>query len=102
MGTLAANAIAPGLLDRYLARTGFGAQQTDRDRPADQPANLWYPADGGDGHDFGAHGIFDEQAKGRSYQLWASHHHGILGDAAAAGLAATAGVAARRLRRWAR
>ena len=30
VGTLAANAIAPGLLDRYLARTGFGSQQTSQ------------------------------------------------------------------------
>ena len=29
MGTLAANAIAPGLLDRYLGRTGFDSQQTE-------------------------------------------------------------------------
>ena len=28
--TLAGNAIAPGLLDRYLARTGFAAQQTEQ------------------------------------------------------------------------
>ena len=38
--TLLANAVAPGLLDRYLARTGFSSQQTgtteDR-RPAGQP-----------------------------------------------------------------
>jgi hypothetical protein len=32
MGTLAGNAIAPGLLDRYLARTGFKSQQTDQPR----------------------------------------------------------------------
>src|ERR687894_2829264 len=29
VGTLLANAVAPGLLDRYLARTGFDSQQTD-------------------------------------------------------------------------
>ena len=28
VATLAANAVAPGLLDRYLARTGFSSQQT--------------------------------------------------------------------------
>src|SRR4051794_23585770 len=44
--TLAANAVAPGLLDRYLARTGFAGQQTDERQPADQPANLWEPVDG--------------------------------------------------------
>ena len=83
--TLAANAIAPGLLDRYLGRTGFASQQTKDKRDPDQPENLWEPADGLQGKDFGAHGIFDDQAKPRSTQLWASHHHGLLGAGAAAG-----------------
>lgn len=88
--TLAANAIAPGLLDRYLAATGFSSQQTDQPRDPQQPTNLWQPADDTDGHDFGAHGIFDAQSHTRSGQLWASQHHGSLG--AAAGLL-TAGIA---------
>ena len=96
VGTLAANAIAPGLLDRYLARTGFKAQQTaDRQDPA-APANLWHPADGVHGHDFGAHGAFDEESVARDPQLWASQHHGLLG-VLAAGSAAAATLA--RLRR---
>ena len=33
-------------------------------KPPDQPANLWEPADGPDGHDFGAHGLFDDRALG--------------------------------------
>jgi NAD(P)-dependent dehydrogenase (short-subunit alcohol dehydrogenase family) len=89
--TLLANAVAPGLLDRYLARTGFDAQQTDQPRPADQPANLWDPADGDLGHDFGAHGLFDDRAHARSAQVWASQHHGTL---AAAGAGLVAGVVA--------
>ena len=91
--TLIANAVAPGLLDRYLARTGFDAQQTDADKPADQPANLWEPADGSDGRDFGAHGLFDDRAHQRSLQVWASQHHGLL---AAGGAGLLAGVAAAR------
>lgn len=83
-GTIVANKVVPGLLDRYLARTGFGSQQTGEPKPADQPANLWEPADGDDGHDFGAHGLFDDKALGRSPQLWASQHHGLLGAAAGA------------------
>jgi NAD(P)-dependent dehydrogenase (short-subunit alcohol dehydrogenase family) len=89
--TLAANAIAPGLLDRYLGKTGFSSQQTKHSRPADAPANLWEPADGADGKDFGAHGIFDDGAKRTAPQLWASQHHGMLAGAAAA--LATAGAA---------
>ena len=91
VGTLAANAVAPGVLDRYLARTGFASQQTDQDRPQDAPENLWEPADGPNGHDFGTHGIFDDRAKDRAPQLWASHHHGLL---AAAATVVVGGVAA--------
>src|SRR2546430_1808078 len=56
--TLLANAVAPGLLDRYLARTGFRGQQTDQPRDPDQPANLWQPADGPREPDYGAPGRF--------------------------------------------
>lgn len=92
--TLLANAIAPGLLDRYLARTGFSAQQTERPRDADRPSNLWQPAD--EYQDYGAHGEFDDRATSRSAQLWASQHHGVLAGAAAT----VAGVAtAARVRR---
>src|SRR5262249_47034423 len=89
--TLMANAVAPGVLDRYLARTGFKSQQRPERRPDDQPANLWEPADGAEGRDFGAHGDFDDQAHDRSAQLWASQHHGLL---YAGGLALLAGAAA--------
>ncbi|WP_297601903.1 SDR family oxidoreductase [Mycobacterium sp.] len=95
--TLAANALAPGILDRYLARTGFDSQQTDQRRPSDQPANLWEPADGRSEDDAGAHGEFDDKAKNRSLQLWASQHHGLLAAAGGA-LAAGLGWAATRRR----
>ena len=97
MGTLAANAIAPGVLDRYLARTGYKSQQTNQDRSPDQAENLWNPADGTNGKDYGAHGAFDNKAVDRSEQLWLSHHHGLLGAAAGALAAGAAlGVALAR------
>jgi NAD(P)-dependent dehydrogenase (short-subunit alcohol dehydrogenase family) len=77
-GTLLANAVAPGVLDRYLARTGFSGQQTEEPRDRNQPANLWEPADGAGEPDAGAHGVFDDKATSRSVQLWASQHHGLL------------------------
>jgi NAD(P)-dependent dehydrogenase (short-subunit alcohol dehydrogenase family) len=98
VATLAVNAVAPGLLDRYLARTGFKGQQTEQPRDPEQPANLWEPADGEVGHDFGAHGIFDDRSSQRSAQLWASQHHGTLGTVAA-GLLVGTGLAARAVRR---
>jgi short-subunit dehydrogenase len=96
--TLAANAVAPGLLDRYLARTGFDAQQTDQRQDPDAPVNLWEPADGPDGRDFGTHGIFDDRAKNTAPQLWASQHHRLLAAAAGGMLAGTAALLLGRRR----
>ena len=65
------NKLAPALLDRYLARTGYDAQQHDgREDPA-RPDNLWEPVRG----DHGAHGDFDERAHAGSFELWADTHH---------------------------
>jgi hypothetical protein len=95
--TLAANAVVPGLLDRYLGRTGFKSQQTDAPHDPNQPGNLWQPADGPRGHDYGAHGIFDSRSTSRSLQLWASQHHGLLAGLGAGSIAA-AGALWRRAR----
>ncbi len=95
VGTLVANAVAPGLLDRYLARTGFGPQQSKAPRRPDQPVNLWWPAEREDGQDFGAPVISDSPARARSAQLWASQHHDVL--TAVAGLALGARYLLRRL-----
>ncbi|WP_323097437.1 SDR family oxidoreductase [Intrasporangium sp. YIM S08009] len=88
--TLMANAVVPGLLDRYLARTGFDSQQTDQRRPDDQPANLWDPADGDDGRDFGAHGAFDGKSKPTSRQQWLAHRYPQLAGAAGVAVAGLA------------
>lgn len=88
-GTLIANAIAPGILDRYLGRTGFSSQQTPEDRDPEQPVNLWEPAD--ETADFGTRGVFSDRSKDVSLQLWASHNHGTL---AALGAGLGAGVGA--------
>lgn len=93
--TLAANALAPGLLDRYLARTGFDSQQTSHPRDPDQPANLWEPADGPTGKDFGAHGVFDRRSKKSSAQTLLSRHHGVVGGAAVVGFLSAAALAKR-------
>jgi NAD(P)-dependent dehydrogenase (short-subunit alcohol dehydrogenase family) len=96
--TLLVNAVAPGLLDRYLARTGFDAQQTPQRKPDGQPANLWEPADGEDGRDYGAHGQFDDRAHAHSAQVWASQHHRTLA-VVGTGVVAGAVALARRARR---
>ncbi|HLK31594.1 MAG TPA: SDR family oxidoreductase [Terriglobales bacterium] len=89
------NKIAPSLLDRYLARTGYDSQQHDgRDNPH-RPDNLWEPVAG----DHGAHGTFDQRARGYSLEWWLASHRvllGLLGLAGAAG-AVYAGLHSRRL-----
>jgi NAD(P)-dependent dehydrogenase (short-subunit alcohol dehydrogenase family) len=93
--TLAANAVAPGLLDRYLARTGLKAQQSEEPRDPTAAQNLWRPADGRAGEDFGSHGSFDDRSHKRDPQLWASQHHATIGAVTAA-LAAGAMLRRRR------
>jgi hypothetical protein len=97
-GTLIANAIVPGLLDRYLARTGISSQQTGEPHDPDDLGNLWRPLDGQGGPDYGMHGEFTDQAKARSAQQWASQRRGTVG-LIAAGAGAAAGVGALTLRR---
>ena len=55
------NKIAPGLLDRYLARFGYTAQYSDEPARKDAPDNLFKPIEG----DFGAHGRFDSEARAK-------------------------------------
>jgi NADP-dependent 3-hydroxy acid dehydrogenase YdfG len=57
--------IAPGLLDRYLASTGYDAQQTDEPLDGEREGNLFDPVPG----DLGAHGRFDDRARPRSLLL---------------------------------
>ena len=71
---IVANKIAPGLLDRYLARTGYDSQQYDGPEDPNRPNNLWHPVPG----DHGAHGTFDARARSWSPQLWTSEHRTVL------------------------
>jgi NAD(P)-dependent dehydrogenase (short-subunit alcohol dehydrogenase family) len=59
--------LAPGLLDRILARVGYGQQSA---LPAAAQDNLYDPLPG----DRGAHGRFDAEAARRSPHLWAATH----------------------------
>ncbi len=77
--TLVANALVPGLLDRYLAIMGVRSQQTGQPANSSRPSNLWQPVDEEPrGGDYGAHGDFDKRSNARSYQVWLSQHHGLV------------------------
>ncbi|HET8541014.1 MAG TPA: SDR family oxidoreductase [Anaeromyxobacter sp.] len=79
----------PGLLDRYLGRVGYAAQQTDRPVSPGRPDNVdrWLPGDRG------AHGDFDARAKGRSAGLWLRMNRRWIAGAAAVAVASAAAVA---------
>jgi hypothetical protein len=62
--------IASSLLDVYLGRTGFDAQQTDEPADPNQPNNLWQPLPG----DHGAHGRFGHRTWHASPQTWINEH----------------------------
>lgn len=78
-----AQKLAPAYADRYLAKHGYDSQMTDEPVRPDRPNNLWEPAPG----DFGAHGIFDSEAKHTSWQLKLNMHRGLIAAGAAAGVA---------------
>ncbi|GAB1326025.1 SDR family oxidoreductase [Streptomyces sennicomposti] len=97
LATVWANRLAPALLDRYLARTGFDSQQTDL-RPPTGESNLFEPVDEGPrGSDHGAHGIFDASSHSRSFQAALARHPAALAAGLAlGGAAATAAALTRR------
>jgi hypothetical protein len=87
------NRVAPRVLDRYLARTGYRSQQTTEPEDPGRPDNLWTPVPG----DHGAHGTFDARAHRQSAQLWLTEHRGLA--LLAAGIAgAAAGVSWNKCR----
>lgn len=87
------NKLLPKLGDWYLAKTNIeGQQRPDMPMPDDWQDYLFSPVD----EDRGAHGPFDDQAKGWSLGWELTRHRRALLSAAGAGLAAAGVVAARR------
>jgi NAD(P)-dependent dehydrogenase (short-subunit alcohol dehydrogenase family) len=85
--------VIPGLLDHYLARIGYGAQQTKWPVNPNRRNNLWTPVRA----DYGARGIFDARAKRFSLQVWTNLHRAPLLLLAAGALLAGAALASRRV-----
>jgi hypothetical protein len=79
-----ANKVAPGLLDRYLARQGYDGQLTNEPVPADAPVNLYETVPG----PYGAHGRFDARERNTSWEMWTDRHRDglTIGAVALAGL----------------
>jgi NAD(P)-dependent dehydrogenase (short-subunit alcohol dehydrogenase family) len=70
-----ANKIIPGLLDRYLARTGYASQQSKETVDPDRPSNLFEPVHG----DYNARGSFGDRAWHGSAQFWLTTHRTAVG-----------------------
>lgn len=88
------NKLAPSLVGRYLAATGYRSQQYDGAVDPNRPIDLWHPVD--TEQDYGARGVFDSRSHAASYQLWLDTHK----PAVAAGLAALAGAYLLGTREW--
>jgi short-subunit dehydrogenase len=78
--------VVPGLLDRYLARNGYDAQQTEEPLDGERKGNLFEPVPG----EFGAHGEFDDRSKTRSLLFELDRRRGPIAIAAGLGAAAAA------------
>jgi len=79
---IAGSKVAPGLGDRYLAKTAYRSQQTAEPEDPDRDDNLWRPMD--DLQDYGVHGRFESRAHDRSWQSWVTRHRVGLAAAASA------------------
>lgn len=64
----------PGLLDVYLGKTGYKAQQREIPDSPDRPHNLWQPVT----TTLGAHGPFDTKSRPLSLEAQVSKHRGWL------------------------
>jgi short-subunit dehydrogenase len=87
------NRVAPGLIDRYLAKAGYKGQLTDEPTPADAPSNLFEPVPG----DYSAHGRFDDSSRRRSIEFFTDRHRTAFYALGLAGLGYLAHRAAKRL-----
>jgi NAD(P)-dependent dehydrogenase (short-subunit alcohol dehydrogenase family) len=89
-----ANRIAPGLIDRYLARAGYRGQLTDQSLAPDAPSNLFEPVKG----NYGAHGRFDASSRSWSWEMFTSRHRNAIWALVAFGAAFGAHRLAKRLK----
>jgi hypothetical protein len=88
-----ANRIAPGLIDKYLAKAGYSGQLTHEPLGQDAPSNLYEPAP----RDYGAHGRFDARSKDGSWEMFTERHRMVFWTLAAIGFAACVHQLAKRL-----
>ena len=84
--------VAPGLIDLYLARTGYESQQREEAEQPGRPDNLFEALPG----DRGADGPFSGQSRRSSIQLWLRERPALAITSSLALAAAGIGALARR------
>jgi short-subunit dehydrogenase len=90
--TIIGQRLVPGFIDHYLAHKGFKSQQSDQPLP-NRPDNLFHPVD--EERDYGAEGMYQQQAKAHSLQTALAEHRGVvIGAGLAAASAASAATVA--------
>jgi hypothetical protein len=89
-----ADRIAPGWLDRYLAKAGYRGQLAQEPLAENAPANLFESVQG----PYAAHGRFDTEAKRVSWEMVTDRHRTLLWLAAGALLVTGVQLLARRLK----
>jgi hypothetical protein len=62
--TIVGNIVAPGLLDRFLAKKAYSGQKTQAPAIPDKDDNLFDPVHSAESHS--THGRFDDKAKPRA------------------------------------
>ncbi|MHB0776444.1 SDR family oxidoreductase [Halomonas sp. WWR20] len=92
--TIWGNKLAPGLMDRFMAKTAVSGQQTSEPQDSARPDNLWQPVKG----EVGARGRFGHEAHDRSVQQWVTTHRRQIGLAAGAALLVGAAACGARHR----
>ncbi len=100
-----ANRLVPGLLDRFLAKSGYSGQLTEELKPAGSPANLFTAVPGA----YGSHGRFDSRSRRESWEFALSRNRNLalaglltlgVAFAAAASSLRRAAAPARKDRGW--
>src|ERR671935_577405 len=92
LNAILAQKVAPGLVDRYLARRGYVSQQRPEPEVPGRPDNLFTLIPG----DRGAQGPFTQRSHRRSLQLWLREHPVLRFAWSIAAAAAAAALIARR------
>ena len=87
-----ANRIAPGLIDKYLAKTGYSGQLTHEPTEPDAPGNLFEPVPG----PYGAHGRFDNRSRAGSWEMFTDRHRNVFWAAVGIGAVACIHQLAKR------